>query len=84
MGYVSSSCAICEGPADLEQWAIDSEDEYSDFSTQADRERVTWMLDRIGVTETEGPSAVWRVGQELPDSVVSWSSTHTSFMLQLE
>ena len=69
MGYVSTCCAICQGPADLEQWAVEEEDS-PQFPTQADRERVTWMLDRIGLTETEGPSAFWRVGQEFPDSVV--------------
>ncbi len=67
MGYVPMTCHICEGPADLSKYEIEQGDMLPNSEAQG---RVEWMTERVGITETNGPSAQWDRGADDPDPVV--------------
>ncbi len=60
-------CHICEGPADLSTYEIEEGDVLPNSQAQG---RVEWMMECVGITETNGPSAQWAAGLEFAEPVV--------------
>lgn len=54
MGYSNIVCHICEGPLDLGAYILQSKD----LNSTREAGSVDWLKDAVGITESEGPSAL--------------------------